>query len=115
MVGSNLVDLVGDVLRNRKTVYPPMYSDAFLQLLADINVPEEFIWNKSRLPEFRLRKVFNNTSWYNSTPTIVDDTFDYEIHKPNRKLEMLKRRREKSVKSKVKRAKSLRGYKWAKL
>ena len=80
MVGSNLVDLVGDILRNRKTVSPPMYSDAFLQLLADVNVPEEFIRNKSRLAQFRSLKGFDNTSWYNSTPTIVDGIEDYEIH-----------------------------------
>ena len=119
MVGSNLVDLVGDVLRNRKTVSPPMHSDAFLQLLADVNVPEEFIRNKSRLAQFRSLKGFNNTSWYNSTPTIVDDdihnTFDYEIRKPTRKLEILKRRREESLKGKVKKSKTLHGYQWAKL
>ena len=34
-VGSNLVDLVGDVLRNQKTVSPPMHSDAFLQFVAE--------------------------------------------------------------------------------
>ena len=60
MVGSNIIDLVGDVMRNRKTVSPPMYSDAFLQLLADVNVPEEFIRNKSRLTQFRSLKVGDN-------------------------------------------------------
>ena len=60
MVGSNIIDLVGDVMRNRKTVSPLMYSDAFLQLLADVNVPEEFIRNKSRLTQFRSLKVGDN-------------------------------------------------------
>ena len=106
MVGSNLIDLVGDVLRNRKSVSPPMYSNAFLQLLADLNVPEDFIRNKSRLSQFRSLKGIsnNNTSWYNSTPTIVDND-QYDIQIPNRKLEMIKRRREESMKSKVKKAK----------
>ena len=113
MVGSNLVDLVGDVLRNRKTASPPMYSDAFLQLLADVNVPEEFIRNKSRLAQFRSLKGFNNnTSWYNSTPTIVDDAEEYEIRKPNRKLEMLNERREKSARIKKRKLQKKQIYKW---
>ena len=72
-----------------------------------------------RLAQFRSLKGFNNTSWYNSTPTIVDDdihnTFDYEIRKPTRKLEILKRRREESLKGKVKKSKTLHGYQWTKL
>ena len=59
MEGSNLVDLVGDVLRNRKTISAPLYSDEFLQLLADLNVPEELVGNKSRLAQLRSLKQFN--------------------------------------------------------
>lgn len=110
MVGSNLVDLVGDVLRNRKTASPPMYSDAFLQLLADVNVPEEFIRNKLRLAKFRSFKGFNN-----STLAIADNVEEYEIHKPNRKLEMLKERREKSARIKKRNLQKKQVYKWQKV
>ena len=96
MAGSNLIDLVGDVLRNRKSVSPPMYSDAFLQLLVDLNVPEDFIRNKNRLAQFRSLKTFNE-------PIL------------SRKLDILKRRREKSTKSKVNKSKSLQAYRWSKV
>ena len=100
MVGSNLVDLVGDVLRNRKTVSAPMYSDDFLQLLADMNVPEELIRNKYRLAKFRSLK--GNSL---STPPLPA---------LSRKLDILKQRREKSArirKSKLQR--KTQAYKWA--
>ena len=96
MADSNLIDLVGDVLRNRKSVSSPMYSDALLQLLVDLNVPEDFIRNKNRLAQFRSLKTFNE-------PIL------------SRKLDILKRRREKSMKSKVKKSKSLQAYRWSKV
>ena len=95
LVGSNLVDLVGDVLRNRKTASSPPYVDNFLQLLADLNVPEEFIRNKNRLATFRTLKTLNE-------PIL------------SRKLEILKQRREKSTKSKIKK-KTSHAYKWKNL
>mgnify|MGYP002808578430 FL=1 len=100
MVGSNLVDLVGDVLRNRKTVSAPMYSDDFLQLLADMNVPEELIRNKYRLAKFRSLK--GNSL---STPPLPA---------LSRKLDILKQRREKSARiRKSKLQKKTQAYKWA--
>ena len=54
--GSNIVDLIGDVLRSRKTTLPPPHSSTFLEMLANLNVPEEFIKNKMRIIEFRSYK-----------------------------------------------------------
>ena len=45
--GSNIVDLIGDVLRNRKTVPSPLHADTFLKLLANLNIPDELVRNKS--------------------------------------------------------------------
>ena len=101
MVGSNLVDLVGDVLRNRKTVSAPMYSDDFLQLLVDMNVPEELIRNKYRLAKFRSLKG-NSLSTPPPLPAL------------NRKLDILTQRREKSARiRKSKLQKRTQTYKWA--
>lgn len=104
MVGSNLIDLVGDVLRNRKTVSAPIYSDVFLKLLADINIPEELIRNKSRVAQFRSLKGFNN-----STPPL----FDFQPT-TSRKLDIEKRRQTKSTKSKKSKLqkRTHQTYKW---
>ena len=112
MVGSNLVDLVGDVLRNRKTLSAPTYSDVFLQLLVNLNVPEELIRNKSRLAQYRSRKGFNNT-WHVKYSTQSND--DYSIS--NRKSDVVKQRREKSAiirKSKLQK-KTRKMYNWMSL
>ena len=45
--GSNMVDLVNDVLRPRKNFTPKGY-EAFVQGLAEINAPEDFIRNEAR-------------------------------------------------------------------
>ena len=45
--GSNMVDLVNDVLRPRKNFSPKGY-EAFVQGLAEINTPEDFIRNEAR-------------------------------------------------------------------
>ena len=54
--GSNIIDLIGDVLRNRKSSNPPEHSDAFLRALAKLNVPEELVKNKSRIAKLRSYK-----------------------------------------------------------
>ena len=51
VLGSNVADLVGDVVRNRKQV-SPMRKD-FLKVLAEMNVAEEFVKNKQALSEYR--------------------------------------------------------------
>ena len=53
--GSNIIDLIGDVLRNRKTL-PPVHSSTFLKMMADLNIPEEFIKNKGRISKFQSYK-----------------------------------------------------------
>lgn len=52
--GSNIVDLVGDVLRGVKTENPDRH--AFLQVLAELNTPTSLIKNKSALRQFQKRK-----------------------------------------------------------
>jgi hypothetical protein len=54
--GSNIVDLIGHVLRSRKTTQVPVHGDAFLKVLADLNFPEELVKNKYQLSKFRSYK-----------------------------------------------------------
>jgi hypothetical protein len=56
LAGSNIVDLIGDVLRNRKTVPSPLHSDIFLKLLANLNVPEELVKNRLKINKLRTYK-----------------------------------------------------------
>lgn len=53
--GSNITDLVGSVLRNRKG-FNPAYQDEFLQSLAAVNIPDEYVRNKTILSRYRLYK-----------------------------------------------------------
>ena len=46
--GSNVADLVNDVLRKRKTVRPPVGWQAFARQLKTMNVPQEVVGNPSR-------------------------------------------------------------------
>ena len=54
--GSNIVDLIAHVMRSRKTVKAPVHGDAFLKILANLNVPEEFVKNKYQISKFRSYK-----------------------------------------------------------
>lgn len=45
--GSNIVDLIGDVIRYRKNFQPVHYA-AFAALLSELNVPQDLIGNTSR-------------------------------------------------------------------
>ena len=54
--GSNVVDLISDVMRTRKTAKIPLHGRAFLKLLADLNLPESFVKNKYRISQFRSYK-----------------------------------------------------------
>ena len=51
LVGSNIADLVGDVLRSRKQAAPER--DRFLKVLATLNAPEELVQNKAALSRYR--------------------------------------------------------------
>ena len=53
--GSNIIDLIGNVLRTRKTK-SPAHADAFLRLLADINAPDEMVRNEAESQRFRALK-----------------------------------------------------------
>ena len=53
--GSNIADLVSDVMRTRKQVAP--LRGTFLDVLAKANVPDEFVRNKTALIQFRKRCV----------------------------------------------------------
>lgn len=46
--GSNIVDLIGDLLRHRRTAIAPTGIGNFMQSLRETNVPEELIGNKDR-------------------------------------------------------------------
>ena len=56
MKNSNLVDLIGDLIRNRKTDNIPEHTNDLLKVMAKLNIPEEFIKNKNRLKSYRLFK-----------------------------------------------------------
>ena len=47
--GTNIVDLIGDVIRQRKTVKAPPGHIPFASGLRDINIPREAVGNKARL------------------------------------------------------------------
>ena len=53
MAHSNLIDLISDVVRPRKTALPPLHASRFLRLLADIDIPEQLIGNKIRIKDMR--------------------------------------------------------------
>ena len=61
--GTNIIDLVGGLLRTRKNVHP-QNEYTFLKTLAGINLPEEFIRNKNQLPRYRnyKRKLLQRSS-----------------------------------------------------
>lgn len=48
--GSNLADLVNDVLRNRKNMANPIGWEAFASHLQEMNIPQELVGNKIRSP-----------------------------------------------------------------
>jgi hypothetical protein len=54
--GSNIIDLIGHVMRSRKTTKDPVHGDAFLKKLANLNIPEELVKNKYQISKFRSYK-----------------------------------------------------------
>ena len=55
LIGSNIVDLVGDILRKRK-IPAPEYGNEFFHMLAKMNIPEELIRNRDRIAKYRTYK-----------------------------------------------------------
>ena len=53
--GSHIADLIGDIIRTRKTVNP--LRRTFLNALAKANIPDEFVRNKEALTQYRNIKV----------------------------------------------------------
>lgn len=78
--GSNLADLINDVLRDRKSPFEPVGSLEFANHLHAMNVPQEFIGNKARMrtPNNNKRKrsqnidspLPNKTSVFASLPPV---------------------------------------------
>ena len=63
---SNIVDLIGDLMRSRKSVtWPPQGMDMFLTALKDTNTPRELILNRHRYDGY-LRDTYRseNSSAY---------------------------------------------------
>lgn len=58
LLGSNISDFIGDVLRLKKDAVPER--DKFLQVLAKANVPDEFVRNKKALVHYRKIKRGGN-------------------------------------------------------
>jgi hypothetical protein len=54
--GSNIIDLLGHVLRSRKSTHTPTHGNAFLKVLADLNFPEQLVKNKYQIAKFRSYK-----------------------------------------------------------
>jgi hypothetical protein len=55
--GSNLADLVNDVLRSRKTMTDPVGWEDFAAHLQVMNLPQEIIGNKSRMPFIKRNNI----------------------------------------------------------
>lgn len=55
VAGTNIVDLIADVIRKRKTVKPPPGSGEFSRGLRDINIPREAVGNPDRV-----RSIYND-------------------------------------------------------
>ena len=60
ITGSNIIDLIGDLLRYRKTVIPPTGQNVFIRALKETNIPEELIGNREHLKQMSaLNKIYN--------------------------------------------------------
>ena len=54
--GSNVMDLISDVMRTRNTAKVPIHGSSFLKTLTDLNLPESFVKSKFRISQFRSYK-----------------------------------------------------------
>ena len=107
--GTNIIDLVGGLLRTRKNVHP-QNEHSFLKTLASINLPEEFIRNKNQLPRYReyKRKLLREPN-----NDIVEEDEEYVSSEAgasniNRVEDILGERHLKSLLGKQKRRNSLK-------
>ena len=58
--GTNIVDLVGDVVRTTPSKTNTPERDYFLNALAEVNIPETLVKNKTALERYRLKKTDTN-------------------------------------------------------
>ena len=61
--GSNIVDLVNDVLRSRKKATPPKGWENFARKLGEANVPAELVRNPNRLRYMREPPTTSSSRW----------------------------------------------------
>ena len=92
--GTNIVDLVGDVVRSTpsKTIAPQR--ERFLSALADANVPETLVKNKAALERYREIKTGGAATMHDdaiddvtvsSTTSPLDDEVEYNAVKASKK------------------------------
>jgi hypothetical protein len=67
---SNIVDLVHDIVRDRKTFKPPAGSSSFLKALKSANVPLEYIGNKKRLTDLLQTAILGSPHPMSPAPPI---------------------------------------------
>lgn len=75
IAGSNMIDLVNDMLRARKTVSSPRGWETFAQGLAEANVPQEAVGNKARW-SWMLKRHHHPDSEKSETEPEEDEFFD---------------------------------------
>ena len=69
--GSNVIDLIGDAVRKRKTL-PPAGWQVFSEILKRANVPKDFIGNQERYMKEPIKKLdFSDVSDEDPTPRHV--------------------------------------------
>lgn len=57
--GSNITDIIGDLVRYRKTAISPTGIDTFMEALRVMNIPDELIGNRTRARQMRRGRIVN--------------------------------------------------------
>ena len=78
LVHSNLIDLISDVVRPRKTALPPLHASRFLKLLSDINISEQLIGNKTRIKDMRNYKSKDSSTQNERNVLLTTDENELE-------------------------------------
>ena len=69
--GSNIIDLIGDLIRYRKTAIPPTGYNPFIRALKETNIPEELIGNRERLKQMSTLNAVYDENMYKSPGEMV--------------------------------------------
>ena len=96
LAGSHIGDLVGGVLRTRKTAVPSRGS--FLNVLAEANVPDEFIRNKTALVHYRRIKIGDASKRPPGLPQLQENDVHEEAKRLTHSALLKKRKRAPKVK-----------------